>query len=100
MNKEEYVNEIGGIYKDCIEIVKRKSADYANDENPFQNFENSSQISGVPLEQTIMVRIADKISRMQNLLTKEPDVVEEKIDDTIKDLINYSAILLTYLKQK
>jgi len=42
----------------------------------------------------------DKVSRISTLLEKEAKVKDEAIEDTLEDLINYTAILKSYLKQK
>lgn len=45
-----------------------------------------------------MVRISDKISRLATLLdVREAQVKDESVADTIRDAINYLAILLAYL---
>lgn len=74
-----------------------KNADYANSENPFRNFE-STNIIGVDTKHGIMVRIMDKITRIANLLGKEPEVANEKITDSIEDCINYLSILKANIK--
>lgn len=101
MDREEYFNHIQGTFDNCLEISKRKSADYAGDDNPFQNFDTSSIISGIPVTQGLLVRIADKQSRLTNLLSgREAQVKDESIADTIDDQINYLAILKAHLARK
>ena len=44
---------------------------------------------------SFVVRITDKINRVTSLLkAKEQLVVDEKIDDTIKDMVNYGLLWL------
>jgi len=81
----------------CLEILTRKNADYATDKDPFENFKNS-EVVGVSMERGLLVRVMDKISRINVLIDKEPDVVEESINDTINDAIGYLAILSSMLK--
>ena len=97
MTHDEYVKYIAQVFADAVEIVKVKNKDYALENDPFRNFRNST-VAGVPIDKGILVRIMDKVTRMSHLLDKAPDVVDEKIDDTIKDCCNYLAILHTYLK--
>ena len=97
MNSTEYIKDIESTYKDCLEVVKKKSKDYATDEDPFKNF-RASVVVGVDPARAILVRITDKLTRISNLLDKEPDVVGESIIDSIEDNINYFAILKSYLK--
>lgn len=97
MDDEKFIEEIEKIFKDCLEIVKKKSLDYAVPDDPFKNFKLSSLV-GVSPDRAILVRLTDKLSRMSNLLDKKAEVKDEKIQDTISDMINYLAILMVYLK--
>lgn len=102
MNKQQYLFEIRGTYDYALEIVEKKSSDYAGDENPFSNFDTSAVISGIPVTQGLLVRIADKQSRLTNLLNnnREAKVLDESIEDTIVDMINYLAILKAHLHRE
>jgi hypothetical protein len=84
-------------YRSCKEIVSRKNRDYATNDDAFKNFRFSEYV-GVPVERAILVRITDKISRISNLLDKEPDVKDESIKDTLQDACNYLAILSAYME--
>jgi hypothetical protein len=87
-------------FSKCLEIARRKNNDYGgSNSNPYQNFSNS-EIVGVSVEKGIMVRMMDKVSRISTLLEKEAQVKDESIQDTLDDLINYTAILKSYLKDK
>jgi hypothetical protein len=87
-------------FDSCYEITVRKNSDYGgSNTNPFNNFKNSLTV-GVPIEKGIMVRMMDKVSRISTLLEKEAMVSDESINDTLDDLINYTAILKSYLKRK
>lgn len=44
--------------------------------------------------------MGDKLQRIANLLEREAQVKDESVDDTLKDLANYSLILLAYLVSK
>lgn len=86
------------VFKDCREIVRCKNQDYADSQtDPFKNFRNSIAV-GVPIERGILVRIMDKISRVSNLLDRDAVVVDESLEDSLKDAINYLALLLIYHK--
>lgn len=99
MTQEEFLQDLEHTYKTCIEISRRKNHDYGGGILPFHNFQNSTVV-GVPLELGILVRIMDKISRVTTLLHSEAQVKDEKIEDTLMDLINYSAILLAYIHSR
>ena len=96
MTQDEFFKHIEQSYKDGISLIKIKNADYANSTNPFKNFE-SAYVVGIDVGQAILVRILDKLSRVGNLLKTEASVKEESVEDTLLDLINYTAILKAYL---
>lgn len=92
MTQGEFIKEIEKTFIDALEIVKKKNNDYATEANPFKNFDGAVLV-GVSREKACMVRMMDKVTRMSNLLEKEPSVMDESFDDTANDLINYTAIL-------
>jgi len=94
------VAEVEKIFAECLEILKMKRKDYGGDRPPFHGFELYQHIGICTVEQGILSRIIDKLVRIANLLDREPAVQDEKIDDTIKDAINYFAILHAYLREK
>ena len=79
-------------FEECLKISIKKNADYASVKDPFKNFRMSEMVGVEPMR-AIMVRMMDKMSRISTLLDKSPDVKDERLEDTIHDLINYSAIL-------
>lgn len=88
-------------FSSCLETAKKKNNDYGGtNKDPFYNFETSSIMSGVPVHDGLMVRMSDKWSRVKTLLKRENLVLDESIEDTIDDLINYLAILKAYIQQK
>ncbi len=100
MTQQELLEYIEDRHKKSIELIKSKSQDYAKpDSDTLSNFKNSTIIE-VSLERGILVRMMDKISRISNLLDKDPAVVGESIDDSIMDLINYTFILGSVLNQR
>lgn len=87
----------------ALEIIKKKNADYGADEDALRNFRLVQQI-GVPMEIGILTRLADKFARLGKIITTgKQAVMDESIDDTILDAINYLIILraaLSEAKQK
>jgi hypothetical protein len=98
----EILKAIEKLFEGNLEILVKKNNDYASSEpeNFFRNFEASAHVAGISVEQGIIVRLMDKVSRISNLLTKDAKVEDEKITDTISDLINYAAILYAYLDRE
>ncbi len=95
MTQEQFIANIENTYNTGVGIIKVKNQDYANSANPFRNFESASVV-GIGVERAILLRVLDKLSRIGNLIDKEPAVTDEKMEDTIVDAINYLAILKAY----
>lgn len=99
MTREPFLSSIKGIFTSAYIICEAKNKDYANDTDAFQNFKIFETI-GVKVEQGIMMRILEKLIRVRNLTEREAQVKDESIKDTIIDIINYLAILLTYIESE
>lgn len=93
MTNEKFIQEIKKIYQEGVSLIEKKNADYATEADPWRNFK-FAELVGVSVDRAILVRISDKIARISNLTEKEASVVDEKVEDTILDAINYLAILL------
>ena len=95
------LKDIEATFNECLEIATRKNNDYAGEKttDPYKNLKGSLFV-GVSPDRAILVRMMDKMSRVSNLLSQENAVKDESIKDTLKDIINYSAILLSYLKNE
>lgn len=93
------LNDLEDTFKKCLDIAVKKNNDYAGQAtvDPFKNI-RASEFVGVSPDRAIMVRLMDKMSRVSNLLSQEAAVKDEAIEDTLTDIINYTAILKSYLK--
>lgn len=71
----------------CRNIFKKKNEDYGN---AFLDY----NVIG------IIVRMCDKINRINNLISKDIDikVIDENIDDTYLDLFNYAVLAQCLIK--
>ena len=98
----EYFSHQAATYETCLATSKAKCADYAGDEDPFHNFRMVEHLGLCSVEIGILVRMTDKVSRICNLIAgdRENQVKDEKVEDTLRDLITYCAILLAYLDSK
>lgn len=96
MTRDEYNNHIKTFFNRGLDIMKKKNADYASESDPFLNFRGATSL-GITVEQGILVRMQDKMSRIANLIQRPAQVADEKIEDTLIDLANYSAILHAFL---
>lgn len=79
-------------------LCDNKNVDYAQVEEPFSNFEMVESLKICDTTTGILVRISDKIARISNLLKRNGEIAvcNEKVEDTLLDLINYSIILTSY----
>ena len=98
MTTAEFLKSLDGTFAQCLDTAQRKNADYAKEADPFNNFRLVEAMGVCDVQTGIMVRLSDKFSRMGNLLKDGAvnEVKDESVDDTIRDAINYLAILLAY----
>lgn len=85
-------------YDTAYEICARKNSDYAEDQDPFKNFK-AAELVGLTVEQALLLQMTNKLSRVGNLLGGK-EIKNEAVEDTLLDLINYTAILRAYLHGK
>jgi len=95
----KFIESIENTYKQGVEIVKLKNQDYASEDDPWKNFK-LAELLGIGVEEAILLRVSDKIARIANLIHKEPAVMDEKLEDTILDCINYLAILKAHREKE
>ena len=77
----------------ALEIMLRKRTDYSGSEDPFRNL-RSSKFAGVKPWKGVIVRIMDKFSRIRSVTDAGGEMkVEESLEDTFIDIINYTCIL-------
>jgi hypothetical protein len=98
MTQQEFIQHIEQTYRDGIELIKIKNADYAGNDDPWKNF-RSAEVVGVSADRAILVRVLDKLARISNVMGKET-MVAETVEDTLIDAINYLAILKTLLYEQ
>ena len=86
MKQSDLLDRMGGIFEDCRDLAERKNSDYAGNDA----LENLRQFGTLG----IVVRLSDKFARIKNLVQKEPSVKDEKLEDTLMDIINYAALAI------
>ena len=99
--------ELFKIHKDlcnsALDLMQKKNHDYAGSKGnePFANFTRSEAMGITTTEKAMLVRMLDKMSRLSYFTdAKEFKVQDEKLQDTIVDIINYSVLLYAYLSEK
>jgi len=91
--------------KECLKLINSKNNDYANPSDFYANFRLTEQ-AGIPMFIGVHIRLLDKVSRLNSFIerfqrTGKMTTEHESIEDTLLDLINYSAIELdTYRRWK
>ena len=109
MTQDEYFRFHEEMCQAARDLSRRKNNDYAAPDSRktdpyaiFANFMQSERLNICSVEAGFMVRLSDKLSRMANLTRAghEQAVADEKLEDTVLDVINYSLLLLAYTKMK
>jgi hypothetical protein len=81
------------LHKQMIEIQNKKSSDYTGGRDPHWNFSKSLN-AGIPVWKGILLRLQDKISRLESFATKDKfEVSDESFEDTCIDLANYALLM-------
>lgn len=100
-------NELFTIHKklcsNALDLMQKKNHDYAGKKGtePFANFTRAEAMGITTTEKAMMVRMLDKVSRLSSFLESgEFKVQDEKLEDTIHDLINYSVLLYAFYQDK
>lgn len=89
--EKEEVSYIIKLATEIAELVEKKNNDYGN------SFDSTINDYG---NIVYFVRISDKLNRLKMLLLQgnEIEVKDEKIEDTLKDIIGYTLLMLNYIK--
>ncbi len=90
--QEEYLRKAEINFGKATKIMRKKSSDYAQPDDPYANFRGAEFLK-VDLKRGILIRVMDKISRINNLIDRAAKV-EESFEDSCLDLMNYINIVL------
>lgn len=101
MTKPEYFEFAEKFFAECVEISRKKNADYTGGApDPFSNF-TSIEVLGIKTEVGFLTRMFDKAKRLSSFVEKgELLVKDESVQDTLADLANYCCLFAGYLKSK
>ena len=83
--------EIRQIALEIAQLVEKKNHDYDN------SFDKTMEKYG---DTAYFLRIEDKLNRLINLSKKEAKVNDEKVEDTLKDIIGYTLLMIKYKNKK
>ena len=79
-------------------VYEAKDNDYSSTGLPMGNLRKCED-AGIDAWRGCLVRMGDKISRLENFLSHQEYKVDEKAEDTIIDLSNYSILMSCLLKE-
>ncbi len=101
MTKQDYFDFAQDFFGNCLEISKKKNADYTGGSvDPFANFK-SVEVLGISAEQGFLTRMMDKMKRIASFVEKgELLVKDESVTDTLNDLANYACLMAGYIESQ
>jgi len=82
----------------ALDILRKKRVDYSGYDDPFRNLRLAEHLGIHPVK-GVMIRLSDKVSRVCSLIDQHSDsgLVEEKLEDTLADILNYVGIAVGLL---
>jgi hypothetical protein len=90
----------GEIIKEIKDLHDNKNADYAGEEDSLANLRMCEKM-GVSAFVGVVIRLCDKFSRLMRFCkTKELQVKDESIKDTLKDIVNYALFAIIFLEEE
>lgn len=92
MQYDDFIAKFSELTSHMLQTMEKKNKDYSRGADPLRNFRRHGSYG-------IVVRMDDKISRLDSLLNKKysdnvPAIKDEKIEDTALDLANYALLLI------
>ena len=104
INRERLLEIHHEICTKARDLMARKNHDYSGGaaaEDPFLNFTRVEKLGITDTKRGFMVRLTDKLSRLITFLdTGLYSVEDEKIEDTVMDMINYTLLFYAYTQQE
>ena len=85
------MNKIKEIAVEVAELVEKKNKDYGN------SFDKTLAEYG---DTAYFLRVEDKLSRLKSLSKKEALVADESVEDTLKDIIGYTLLMINNKRNK
>lgn len=86
-----------GLLQDAWALHQRKAKDYGSDRDPLENLRRCEEI-GIPAWKGAIVRMLDKVKRIQHFCLKG-DLANESVEDSLQDLSAYAYLALILLRE-
>lgn len=102
MTREEHLTFHKNACEKLIKTVETKTHDYSGfNDDPFANFKAIEKLNVITTEQGFLTRMMDKFNRLNSFVKQGVcNVKDEKIEDTLLDLANYSLLMAGYIHDK
>jgi len=104
MNRQQLLQLHDTLTSHAWSLMQRKNHDYSGGEDSSDAFLNFTRVEKLGITSTgqgFLVRMTDKLSRLITYIHNGKFQVEdEKLKDTVIDLINYSILLYAYSTEK
>ena len=98
MNAKDRDNKFKAIFECELEIMQRKSHDYAKDKNVLSNFNEVADLMNTSSYKIILTEVNKKLIRLNNLTQRE-ECLNESVIDTISDMRNYLFLAMLSLEK-
>ncbi len=95
------VKEFLELLKQSEKIHRKKNADYAANDSPYENFERANLIASwfnKPEDKAFAVLLGVKLARLATLLNSDREPNNESIEDSFLDHFTYSGLWASYRK--
>ena len=86
------------LLKKAADLHDRKNTNYAAATDPLSNLKASGRM-GIEPWKGALVRMQDKMSRLEQLAQGTPDLVGESIEDSLMDLGIYAFLAIVLLRE-
>lgn len=94
MRTEDVIRIHHDLCANAQSLMRRKQADYTNGtDDPFRNFALGPSMGVGTVPSGIFIRFLDKVSRLATFIHRGKFEVDESVQDTIVDAINYLVLL-------
>ena len=99
-NMNNHGTRYGEIINEIKELHDKKNADYAGEEDSLANL-RMCETMGISAFVGVVIRLCDKFSRLMRFCkTRELQVKDESIKDTLKDIVNYALFAIIFLEEE
>jgi len=98
MHEHPFIQDFADICDQMKDTHRRKSHDYGYKDDPHANFDQSTNF-GVDPFTGLMLRLNDKVVRIQNFI-KKGRLMNESVEDALLDIAVYAVIGLVKIRRK